>query len=330
MPTLEIAIKIALSAFAFLALSIVFFALILISNRLLRVSADRKHILRIENRGNCRSVYFLTVSSAEPALRFSLFLKDVPLAQVNEPVADSVSQAAPEEMVQAQPPQPASVKGSNGNPSAQGFKPDGALKSGQAASARVGTLASLLGSLGQLIPGPIGAGLRARAGQAREMQTGANRAIQAPQTMKNQVGQIQKDGGRLTGNKPGSEKSAPARTNHSQPLTKVSKTVAAFGGGAVLNRFQTPELDPGQAFDISLRIGTYAKRYPAGSFGYLVRSEQVALDFPDAVGEPFERSGFVFFGEIGAWRYWLPRLASFFFVFLGLFLLFIAQTLIWQ
>jgi hypothetical protein len=338
MPALEVVLKILLSILAFFTLSAIFFALIFLANHLLRVRADRKHTIRLENRGNCRSMYFLTVTSAEPSLRFSFFLKNVPLAEVVELEAEPDAFAeAPVDLPAASVPSPAAAKNGSSNAAAPSVNTASAAKTGQAAAAKAGTVASFLGGLGQLLPGSLGAGLRASSAQAREVQSSTSKAVQAPQTLKNQVGSVQKDGSRLVGAKSSPQTASPARAVRQKAVytapagsvsgqQKANRHVSGLGG----YRVQTPELAPGQFFDLTLQVGKTTKRYPAGSFAYLVQSQQVALDFPDLAVEPLQRSAVIHFGSIGAWRYWLPAAISLFFVLLGLVSLVYTYLLIWQ
>lgn len=336
MPSLDVALKILLSIFAFFTLSAIFLALIFLVNHLLRVRADRKHTIRIENRGNCRSIYFLTISSAEPSLRFSFFLKNVPLVEAPEPEAQQ------DETLEAVADAPAApsvvaVKNDSSKSVTPSINTASATKTGQAAAAKAGTVASFLGGLGQLLPGSLGAGLRASSAQARGVQSSTSKAVQAPQTLQNQVGAVQKDGSRLVGAKNAPQAASPARSARQKAVytnsvvsvsgkEKANRQASGLGG----YRVQTPELAPGQFFDLTLQVGKTTKRYPVGSFAYLVQSQQVALDFPDLAIEPVQRNAVIHFSSIGAWRYWLPGVASIFFVLLGLVSLVYTSLLIWQ
>jgi hypothetical protein len=308
MPFAEIAIKIIFSSLAVLLVTAFSFLLILISNNFLRVRADRKHNIQIENCGNCRSIYSLAISSDQPDLRFSLFIKDVPLVEIQAFTPDTQEQAAPV---------PAPAKTTGTKPAASTINSDAAIKTGQKTAAKAGTIASLLGALGQLLPGSLGAGLRAQSSQARQVQTKTSRAVQAPQTMQNQVGAVSKESGKLVGAKP-AKSSAPARTTHSQPSTHTATAATSPGASASASAqpahtypasaclVQTPELAPAQAFELTLKIGTTNKRYPIGSFAYTIESQQFALDFPEASSIPVRRQGIVHFEKIDTWRYWVP------------------------
>lgn len=342
MPSLEIILKILFSLLALFTLSALFFFLMFFSNRLLRVRADRKHTVRLENRGNCRSMYTLTVSSNEPTLRFSLSLKDVPLVDVHETTLDT--EQSSDFIADAHSPvspAPAPIKGAAPGSGAPSVNAGSAVKSGQAVAAKAGTVASLLGAIGHLLPGSLGAGLRAQSTRAREMQTGTSRAIQAPQAIKGRVGAVQKESGKLAGAKPGAPnpvKSSPARATQSSQMVIPPPSVAtgskafttAHPAAEMAYRAQTPELAPGQSFDLTLQVGTTAKRYPAGSFDYTILSQQVALDFPDVISDPVRRHAVTHFGRVSPWRYWLPSFVSILLVLISAVSLIYAYMFIWQ
>lgn len=342
MPSLELILKILFSIFALLTLSALFFLLIFFSNRLLRVRADRKHTIRLENRGNCRSIYMLTVSSNEPALRFSLFLKSVPLVGVHETTLDAKQSS--DFIADAHSPvspAPAPIKGAAPGSGAPSVNTGSAVKNGQAVAAKAGTVASLLGAIGHLLPGSLGAGLRAQSARAREMQTGTSRAIQAPQAIEGRMGAVQKESGKLAGVKPGasnSAKASPARA--AQPSQKVVQPPSAAAGSGAFSvahptadtayRAQTPELAPGQSFDLTLQVGTTTKRYPAGSYDYTILSQQVALDFPDVVSDPISRHAVAHFGTVNPWRYWLPSFVNILLVLISAVSLIYAYIFVWR
>lgn len=336
MPSLELFLKIFYSLLALFFAAAIFSLLIFASNRLLRVRLERKHTVRLENRGNCRSMYYLNVSSLEPSLRFALFAQGVPLVEVRDVDEEQIPAFLLDSTAASPAPAAAKKTGTASGPAS--VNTAAAVKTGQATAAKAGTVASLLGSLGRLLPGSLGASLRAQSAQARELQTGTSRAIQAPQAVKSQVGSVQKESGKLVGAKPAA--SSPAQASHSQPATRTLN--APTGSGALAPsrvhsasvdaayRVRSPELEPGQSFDLTLQIGVRGKRYLAGSFPYTLESEQVALDFPDLAGKPLQRSGVIYFQPVRAWRYWLPAFSAILLVLLGVASLAYAYLLIWR
>jgi hypothetical protein len=342
MPSLELFLKIFYSLLALFFAVAIFSLLIFASNRLLRVRLERKHTVRLENRGNCRSMYYLNVSSLEPSLRFALFAQGVPLVEVRDVDEEQIPAFLPDSTV-AVSPAPAAVKKAGTTSGPASVNTAAAVKAGQATAAKAGTVASLLGSLGRLLPGSLGAGLRAQSAQARELQTGTSRAIQAPQAIKSQVGSVQKESGKLAGAKPTASRpaaSSPAQASHSKPATRTLNAPTGSGAPApsrvhltsvgAAYRVRLPELEPGQSFDLTLQIGIRGKRYPAGSFPYVLESEQIALDFPDLAGKPLQRSGVIYFQPVRAWRYWLPTFSAILLVLLGVASLVYAYLLIWR
>jgi hypothetical protein len=336
----ELPVKIFLSLLVFFVVLAGFFLLTFISSRILRVRLDRRHTLRIENRGNCRSMYYLDVSSPEPSLRFALFASGVPLVEVRDEV-DEVSDFVPEEIAAADSPAPAlssKPAGSSSKPPA--VNTASAAKTGQAAASKAGTVASFLGALAGLLPGSLGAGMRAQASNARGIQTGTQRAIQAPQAAQSQLGAAKKEGGKLVGAKP-----APSPSGAPRPISagQSNQTVNASTGSGALAvsrvfavsesnsyRVQSPELGPGQTIDLTLEIGSRAKRYPAGSFAYTVESQQFAPDFSDVVVEPVQRGGVIHFKQVSVWRYRLPVFVNILLFLLGVFSLVSIYLFIWQ
>jgi hypothetical protein len=330
--SLELLTKIFYSLLAVVMIAGAFLGLVLASRRFLSVQLDRKHTIRLENRGNCRSQYYIQVSSPEPQLSFSLMIGKVPLAEVREPEQEAEMPLQEEPLAQTDP-EPATVKGSNPQP---GAAASNAGKTAKAAAAKAGTLASLLGALGQILPGSLGAGLRARSAQARDMQVGTNRALQAPKTLQNQANAIKNDSSKLAGKKPSKTQFAASRQGVGpRKLTVASKGTSAASPserkdvpGDIL--YESPELDAGKSFDVTLKIGAKTKRYPSGSFAYTINSEQVALDFPEISSESVSRSGVVHFPAVSGWRYWLPSLAIVLLVLLSFISLAYVYLLIWQ
>jgi hypothetical protein len=318
----ELPLKIFLSVSAFFVVAAAFLLLAFLFSRMLRVRLDRRHTLRIENRGNCRSTYYLDVFSPEPGLRFALFAKGVPLVETRDEEEEWASApVAQEEAIAADSPAPASPSKAAGSaPKPPAVNTSSALKTGQSAASKAGTMASFFGALAGLLPGSMGAGMRAQASKARGIQTGTQRAIQAPQAVQGQLGAAKKEGGKLVGAKPAPPRSGASKQAAAGQSKRTLNAAAGSGASAVSRtyavsdaasyRVQSPELGPGQAIDLTLEIGSSASRYPAGSFAYTVESQQFAPDFPDVAAEPIRRSGVIYFKPVSAWRYRLPAFAN--------------------
>ncbi|WP_152966318.1 hypothetical protein [Ornatilinea apprima] len=276
--------------------------------RVLQVKADREHALKLTNQGNCRSHYRLSIVQPHPELAFTFLSNHIPLAPIVEPVALPNAEEVERSSAQIDPTPAPQAAGKPALPQPPAIKPDGALKAGQNVAAKSGVAAGLLGTLGSLLPGKAGAGLKAQAGAARQVQAGASKAVQAPQAMQRKASALGQAGGRL-----GVQVPAPAGTSAAQAspayAVKTSAPTAPAAGNKPLV-VQTPALEPGESLLLTLRIGKTQKRYPSGSFHYTLESlpvpEDASLVSPDAVS----RQGMVYFRPVGAWRYWLPGIAS--------------------
>ncbi len=281
MPWIEILLRLLVSAVITMLIAGMSFLLGFFLWRLLRVKADRFHAIRLENQGNCRSMYYITIDSPEPALDFSILLNNIPLPTVGgleEETADGVSTAQAGEV----------SSGNQGSTTSSGTSAVAAA--GQSVSSKAGRLASFLGSLGALLPGSVGNALKSQASQVRTIQTSSMRAARAPDAMRRQVKSL---GGKR--NVPGGQ---PGK------FVVGQKVVHAVSERAF--SVQTPEVGIGQSIALTLKVGSREKRYPQGSFPYILHIRQVALDFPDLSANEILRNGSVHFRPIYAWRYWLP------------------------
>ena len=319
----QVILKLLLTGIAFLVLSIICVLLIVLISKVFRVKRDREHIIRLTNRGNFLSNFFLSVTSSESNLRFSLSLNGVPLVPIHmavEPPA-GVSQPAAEQSRPNQAQKPAPAAQTNTGQPKPAINAGGALKSGQAAAGKVGALASFLGTLGDLIPGPLGSSLRARSANLTEKQGSALAAMQAPVTAGHNLDSLKQQSGQLANIKPTAAGQAPSMSaaapqstavTTSNPITATpvpatpqpslaAKKIAAAGDYVV----QTQPLEPGAGYALVLKIGPQKNHYPEGTFGYTLKSMQQAVE--NLTGEPVAvvKQGVVSFPHIAAWRYWL-------------------------
>lgn len=276
--------------------------------RVLQVKADREHALKLTNLGNCRSHFRLSIIQTHPELAFTFLSNRIPLAPIVEPVERPETEEVESNAAQVEPATAPPSAGKPALPQPPAIKPDGALKAGQSVAAKSGVAAGLLGTLGSLLPGKAGADLKAQAGAARQVQAGASKAVQAPQSVQRKAGALGQAGGRL-----GVQVRAPAGASAPQASPAYAVKTPAPAAPAAGNNplvVQTPALEPGESLLLTLRIGKTQKRYPSGSFHYTLESRPVpqdaSLGSPDAVS----RQGMVYFRPVGAWRYWLPGIAS--------------------
>jgi hypothetical protein len=178
--------------------------------RLFRVTVQRVHTLYIKNLGNVASVYHLTAESLEPNLTFQFFQNDIPLTEVEvalEPQVVSMvvqspmvapenkknittSPAPAQNLAAANNPQPKlTVQSAGGVP--------GAGKAAEKVVAKSGALASLLGTVGGLLPGSLGKSLKEQSAMVRVAQSKTKDVAQKPQEMQRKLDQMQKDSGKL-------------------------------------------------------------------------------------------------------------------------------------
>jgi hypothetical protein len=308
--------------------------------RLLQVRADKKHSLKLVNNGNCPSHYYLSARSTQPDLAFTYLFKNIPLAPVLEEIEVEEEMAVPETQVNGPAPSgPSAAPQHKAKPAP--VKPAGAIKAGRSVAAKSGLAASLLGTLGGILPGKLGAGLKEKADLARNAQIKTAKVTQAPQTATNKMDAVKGAGGKLgvrssvkENASQGSEKSSIAAV--SSPNRHIVMPVQDPGVEKVYipatrdtGWVQTGEMNPGDSLLLTLRIGTTAKRYPSGSFIYDVRSQQIPEDGSFAVPAPVSKTGTVYFKPVSIWRYWIPKVGSSLVLLLALLGIFYGLTYLW-
>ena len=321
-------IKILLTGIAFATSLVIFILLAILISRILKVKRDREHTIRLTNRGNFESYFFLSVAAPESSLRFGLSLNGVPLVPIQvaaEPQqASSQTASVQPRSNQAQTPAPAAQASSGQQKPA--INAGGAVKAGKAAAGKVGAMGTFLGTLGSLIPGPMGASLRARSAALTQTQGNALAAIQAPVNAGHDLDSLKSQSGQLANVKPAAAGQAPAKgalpaqsgTTQTSAVTtsgpiadspippsfqprQNAKKIAAPGGYVV----QTQPLEPGADTLLVLKIGSQKSRYPEGTFGYTLKSLQQPVE--NLTGEPLPvvKQGVISFPHIAAWHYWL-------------------------
>lgn len=303
--------------------------------RVVRVRADKKHSFKLVNKGNIPSLYHLSVRSTQPELTFACFYNNIPLVPVFEEVAEELVT----EVVQETTQQAAKAKKKD---KSGAVKPDDALKAGKSVAAKSGVAASLLGTLGSLLPGKLGAGLKEKADLARNVQMKTAKVTQAPQAVTNKMDAVKSTSGRLgvkssekdnksQGNETGTI-AAAASLPSNQVVISV-KDAQVDGSHAMKQRdtglVQTRELGSGEAIMLTLKIGSTKKRYPVGSFNYFIRSQQVPVDGRFDNPAPFSKTGTVYFKPISNFRYLIPIIGSSLVLLLSLFGIYYWLTYLW-
>ena len=328
---LPILLKVALTGVAALIILGVGVLLVVLLVKGLRVKADREHVVKLVNTGNCQSKYYLWAESTEPELTFRFLFNQIPLAPVEE-LIEEIIETAPAEL------QTTSGKQNKGKTAAA--KSGGAIKTGQAVAAKTGAAASLIGTVGSILPGKMGAGLKSQADAARNIQAETAKATQAPKAAQRKMESLKQSSGKLgvktdvKFNQGGAAKidgqddfESSFELEETGGARSLRKVIRKSENGAVM--VQTMETGPGEKLDIKLKIGKTKKRYPTGSFSYTVWSQQVPVDDRFGSAEPVAKSGLVSFKPIGAWRYLLPGVCSVLVMLLALFGVISVIPLIW-
>ncbi|MEA2008699.1 MAG: hypothetical protein U9O54_06225, partial [Chloroflexota bacterium] len=291
--------------------------------RLLLVKGDREHTITLTNRGNLQSFYHLQVEATELLLSFNFFYNGIPLAGVPEPVLQEVEvseegvspkdEQTPEVLPDHSPAaQPAASKSKASTPDV-----DKASKKGQAAASKIGVVASFLGALGSLIPGGAGRKLSKQGAAARSAQTGTIKATQAPKSMKRKTDAVKGSGGKLgmkTSTGGGATWDDQASIEIQKGVAAPPQTQEAPSQVEVVehwlhNCVQTKDIDPGESILLTLHIGSQKKRYPKGSFVYVVHSQQIPLEEVKVEVPIVSTRGIVYFKPIPWLRYWFPSLS---------------------
>ncbi len=185
---LPILLKVLISAGATLVILGVGVLLVVLLVKTLRVKADREHSIALVNTGNCQSKYYLWAELTEPELTFSFLYNQIPLAPVEELVEEKIEGDL--EAVQAKSSKAKKLRKA-------GKKSGDAVKTGQAVAAKTGAAASLIGTLGSILPGKMGDGLKSQADAARDMQAKTAKATQAPKAAQRKMDSLKQSSGKL-------------------------------------------------------------------------------------------------------------------------------------
>jgi hypothetical protein len=305
----EVLLKALVTGLIILVLGAVF-TLLLVRVRLwLTVQADKEHAVLLTNRGNCRSQYYLMASSPEPGLAFTFLLNKIPLVEISGLTQDLAE--LPTETV--------NNKKAASTPAVNTLT---ASKSLQKAGGKAGSVAAMLGSIASFLPGKLGNGLRDQAAQMRSVQVKSARAAQAPARVNRQLAALHKTSGMQSQTPQAAVKQSEGAT--AGTIQMVSKS------GTDFRCAQTAELLPGESVALTLRIGTTHTRYPAGSFNYIIVSQQATLDFPESDIPPLSKGGTVYFEQIDWWRYWLLPVMNSVLILMALVLAIYSLSLLWQ
>ena len=311
--------------------------------RTLRVEADQFETLRLVNQGNSACQYHLSVNTTAPNLKFTLYADGVPLAPVYEEIEEEAieEQAVVQEESKPVAATPAANTGTQAATKTEKMDTEGALKAGQDASAKVGVLANLLGIIGSILPGKLGAKVKGAAGGARKVQSTSAKAVQAPKSAQRKMDAMKSSGSRLgvkAGDAQGADVVKPKtgarqmrgkqeQTEFSRPTRDVVKTIKRMV--EKVGVVQTVDLDPGDVLFLALEISKQGKRYPTGSFGYSIESQPVPLNKRLGEAPPAVKKAQVHFAPIGRWRYWMPSLSVMLYLILLAFAAYYFVLFLW-
>ena len=291
-------------------------------SRKLRVNADKEHSLKLENKGNCRSQYYLSIKKAPTDLKFTFLIDNIPLAPVfKEAKRDLLKNEKKQiETTTSNPPTYIEAKKSTSNSKVTAVKPDSALKAGKDIGAKSGVLANLLGTLGSILPGSLGENLKKQAGSARNVQAKTAKATQAPQSAQRKMDSLKQSGRKLGVKESESEKNLRPmpkprqkfEANNQNVFSTPAKNVAIKEKAPVekMGFVQTQDIGAGESLLLTLRIGTKKNRYPVGSFSYTLKSQPMPLNQKLGKASLLEKKGLVHFEPIALWRYWLPTFSG--------------------
>jgi hypothetical protein len=304
---LPILLKIGLTGVSVLVVCAVCWLVILGVLRLIRVKNQREHSIQITNQGNVPSTYHLSTASRENWLNFRIFSNGVPLVELPTQ-APPVSARRQARSASRQPGFP--------NTQAVGAQAQNLMESGKAASSTAGTAASLLGTIGSILPGSAGKALKEQSAAVRNVQVKTSHAIHAPEEAKTKMSAIQKDSSRLGIKGPGS---GAAPRKDAQSVGMQPPAPAAFAGSppvqaAIPSRFgywvETSEVRPGESLRLTLQITPKSRNFKEGSYAYTLTSQQMAVQNVNKEAVPITRSAVVYLKPVAVWRYWLRLLIS--------------------
>lgn len=283
----ELTLNLLYSAISVLGVCAVGFFLAWLLWRVLRVKAERSHAVVLENKGNCRNIYYLEVKSPEPSLRFSLLYGGSPLAAVYLPTEmDAHAEASFSQEIPGTASQASASSLSGGA--------ETVMKTGQSASAGAGRFASVLEQLGQLLPGSLGSKLKQQSGRVRSVQVKTNRVARQPQKIRRQVTGFKQL-------KAGNQGFAAQRSG-------LPSEQAGADGAEETYFVQTPVVEAGQSLHLELKVSSRRRGYKAGTYPYSFEALPMPVDFPDIASKPYLQNGTVIFKHVEAWRFLLPVL----------------------
>ena len=320
----KILLAIAGSTFALVvavALSILLIRLIL---RRYRKTLSVEKWVEIANDGNTHSIFRLQATNPQEALVFDFLYKGIKMPYVSLPVEEEepevemiqpvpVSQPAPQHQSAVQEPKTQPQKG-KAKASEVKKKSKGAINLGR-------QFGGILGALGGLLPGSLGASLKEQATTIQGVTQKASDTIEAPEQKKRELQHIQSQTNSMLGKNKKDEKPAHPAMSTAKPaatstMTAASATPAARAAPAVgaapvvaangsngkkkqrmirSSLVETPVVTPGDSLRVKLCINPVSI-YRTATFPYQIESQQL---FSEHNAEPEIVNTFLLEDEIG-------------------------------
>lgn len=326
-------LKIGLTAVLFIILTVICALLITRIQHTLTVQNKREHIVRLSNQGNLTSVFTLSIVSVEQMFSFKFLLNGVPLITV--PQVETLPPPSSNPVTtQSVPSVPEKTENTGGrtNPNLSGV-----TKGGQAIAAKSGQAASFLSTLASLLPGSLGSSLRAQSETLRQTQTKAQAAARAPKATQRKVESLKQQSSRLVKAAPaasaGSSPTADPLAAHPAPVPSQAagtNVVAAKKVVPGIYTVQTQPVEPGGALSLTLRVEASKRSRPAGTYAYILSSQQLPVEALAGEEPPVTTQGILHFPQIDFWRYWLASVASFLMIVIWMLILVFVLRFIWH
>lgn len=289
--------------------------------RVLTKKMQKVHSVTLENQGNIASTYRVTVTSSEPALKFTVLTNGIPLPVEIErtPVQSNYNPppvTAPAGLPEKANRQAGTLVASSGQKAEvsrvvaeQGKKADKVV-------AKTGAIASLMGMVGGLIPGSVGKSLKEKSASVRDVQTKSKDALEKPKELQRRTAEVQKSTTKLgvksaAETKPGGPVFQSTRETASLEVPSTVPTPAITAEYKEERFYRTGVVEPGQAINLTIQISSKSKKYSEASYPYTFSSRQEAVADDVVKNIPAAtRKGVVHFQGISKFRHGYPIICS--------------------
>lgn len=277
--------------------------------RLFAPDPKREHIVKLRNRSNFPCSFEIEFESEADDLQGAFYFKGSPLPKAKTAVRP---------MIQPNAPHQAGIQGPSTKTSSG---PD--LSKAKGKLTLLSPIISILGSVGGLIPGSIGASMKEAANNMRKSQMDARIALDAPEMAKKRVNAISTQSARVMGtNEPSSEvvetKIDVVRDRSPQEEIQGEKISPEMSGGSE-ERFITKSIAEGEKIELDLRLRWNKYEHLSFSKVYCLKVSQRPTG-EQSLGTPTteEHEAFVTFPAGKMWGYVGARVSQTLFVLLTL------------